>query len=57
MADEGKDKKKTPEEETPKLGAKDCVALIVAALETFLLPMLVLIGVIAVVALFFVFRP
>jgi len=57
MADEGKDKKKTPEEETPRFGAKDYLALTVAALETFLLPLLVLIAVVALMALFFAFRP
>jgi hypothetical protein len=40
-----------------KLELKDYVALTVAALETFLLPLVVLIFVLGVIALFFAIRP
>ncbi len=43
-------------EDVPKLGLKDYVALSIAALETFLLPLLAIAAVIAVFALFFAFR-
>jgi len=53
--DDGEEKK--AEEEVPKLGFKDFVAISLAALETFLLPLVALAVVIAVFALFFAFRP
>jgi hypothetical protein len=57
MVDDGEGDKKADEGENPGLGAKDYLALTVAALETFLLPLLVLIAVVALMALFFAFRP
>jgi hypothetical protein len=54
MGEEGKDKKK--DQEGPKLTRKDYLALAIAALETFLLPLVVLIVVLVVLALVFTAR-
>jgi hypothetical protein len=51
----GKGKEKDPA--APKLGFKDYLALSIAALETFLLPLLVIAAVIALLAVVFALRP
>jgi hypothetical protein len=48
--DSGGEDRPEDDPETPKLGLKDYVAIAVAALETFLLPLVILIGVLTLVA-------
>jgi hypothetical protein len=44
-------------EDIPRLGLKDYVALTIAAMETFLLPLIILAVVLAAFAIFFTLRP
>jgi len=48
---------KSADKETLVFGIRDYIAIAIAALETFLLPFVILMIVIAAVALFFEFRP
>ena len=45
------------EADLPKLGLRDYVALTIAAMETFLLPLIILALVLAGFAIFFTLRP
>ncbi len=45
------------EPDPPKLGFKDYIAMAIAALETFLLPLVAIAIVLGLVALYFVLRP
>jgi hypothetical protein len=55
--DEGPQDKGKKKSESPKLGPRDYIALAIAALETFLLPLIVLAVVLGLFALIFVLRP
>ena len=51
------EKEKQRKEEIPPLGFKDFLALSLAALETFLLPLIVIAIVVGIFALYFAFKP
>jgi hypothetical protein len=53
----GKEERKKDEAELPRLGLKDYLALTIAAMETFLLPMIIFAIVLALLAIFFTLRP
>ncbi len=57
MTDEEPEERQEETESSGKFGSKDYIALAIAALETFLLPLVVLIVVIAVLTFIFAVRP
>ncbi len=57
MADGEEEKPDSDGSEVPRLGLRDLVALAVAAIETFLLPLLVIAVVIVLIAVLLRIRP
>ena len=53
----GREVRKKEEAQLPKLGLKDYLALTIAAMETFLLPMIIFAVVLVLFAIFFTLRP